>query len=585
MRILLTTSMILMLAGCVETSTTNSNNSHPPTNVETNNSSDNKNSVYADITVSNKENTEAARFLTQTTFGATTSSINELQAMESFESWIDAQIALSQSNPTLMHEKTIYLDADNNNARGKHMDRAWWATVLQAEDQLRHRMAFAWGQIFVTGYVQGFSKVGSSRLNYHDMLGEHAFGSFRELLEAVTLSPVMGRYLNMLNNKKADPEKGTHADENFAREIMQLFTIGLHELNIDGTYKLDAQGKRIPTYTQEDIENTARALTGWIQDEREHFPTWLQNEKRQSYFFPMIPDPDPAGKKNNHDFTAKTIIGGVQLPANQSIEKDLKDVLDTLASHPNVAPFISKQLIQRLVTSNPTPEYVARVATVFNNTNGDLTAVTKTILLDDEARKGHKAMPETFGKVKEPIIRLAAFWRAFEAYSDPNLSQPLEHFHHSGTFLETAQGVVSSPTVFNFYRPDYAPSGTFVQNNRVSPELQIALEDKLVRRNNSFFKYSYSDTYNFVKDENWAQPTDHKIRIKTKILKDFLEQGQKEAAIEHLNLLLMSGSMPEDMKQLLRDYLNNELASKPAYEATHLLLYLVASSSQQAIQR
>jgi len=302
--------------------------------------------------------------------------------------------------------------------------------------------------------------------SYNDTLAQHAFGSFRELLEAVTLHPAMGVYLSMLGNQKPDAEQNIRADENYARELMQLFSIGLVQLNLDGTEKLDGEGQPIPTYDQDVIENLARVFTGWTYAGAGSFSQAQGTAENQ--VVPMQAYPE------QHDMESKTLLvypGAAKsvLPAGQTAQQDLADALDNVFNHPNVGPFVAKQLIKRLVTSNPSPAYVARVATRFNDDGagerGNLAAVVKAILLDPEARATPSA--DTEGKLKEPLLRFVQFLRAYGAASARG------DYAFDDIVDITGQGALQSPSVFNFFSPAYAPAGEIAERGMVAPELEI----------------------------------------------------------------------------------------------------------------
>ena len=300
---------------------------------------------------------------------------------------------------------------------------------------------------------------------YWDTLTANAFGNFRTLLEAITLNPAMGYYLNTLGNQKATTA-GRQPDENYAREVMQLFTIGLHELNTDGTEKLGTNGQPIETYTQSDVTNLARVFTGWNVDNTGSTATNLLYVKQ-----PMV------NTASLHETGASTFLG-VTVPANATATESLKIALDTLFNHANVGPFIGKQLIQRLVTSNPTTAYVGRVAAAFNNNGsgvrGDMKAVIKAVLLDDEARNDATLARTDFGRIREPMVRLVQWARTF------NVTSPSDQYRIADTTAEATrlgQSPLRSPTVFNFFRPGFVPPNTALATaGQVSPELQIASE-------------------------------------------------------------------------------------------------------------
>lgn len=296
----------------------------------------------------------------------------------------------------------------------------WWSAVIRGNDPLRERMALALSEILVVSDQSAAIQVSSQTVPaYHDLLARNAFGNFRSLLEQITLSPAMGLYLNMLRSDRPDPLLGTHADQNYAREIMQLFTVGLVRLNLDGSVQKDAAGNGLPTYSQTDVENLARVFTGWGSAPTTHTgaEAWTYDT---NVLLPMV------AYEAHHDSGSKTLLGGVTVPAGDTAAADLKIALDALFRHPNVGPFLGRQLIQCLVTSNPSPAYVQRVAAAFNDNGGgvrgDLQAVLKAILTDPEAVTPPAG---SAGKLREPLLRLAHLWLAFDA-ADAGAPEPAQ---------------------------------------------------------------------------------------------------------------------------------------------------------------
>ncbi len=438
---------------------------------------------------------DAARLLTQATFGPKKQEIDALTG-GSVTAWIDAQLA---ATPTLHRPAELAeWNAAKADAAARGLDpaevlnglgfrrRAWHQVMLAAPDQLRQRVAFALSQILVIG-DDSFG-VGQTEgiTAYYDLLVTSAFGNFRTLLENVTLNPIMGSYLSSLRNAKADPVAGTYPDENYAREVMQLFSIGLVQLQPDGTLKLDAQGLPIPTYTNTTITEMAKVFTGWGFFSTRANPSF--RTERADYLSPMMLYPA------SHEPGVKAIVNGVVIPANLGGTEDLKRALDALFTHPNCAPFICKQLIQRLVTDNPSPAYVYRVAQKFENNGagvrGDLGAVVRAILIDYEARSPLVADDPGYGKLKEPLLRLTALLRGFSATSTTGRNQ-LEN----AVYLALNQGALESPTVFNFFEPGYVYPGALAAAGLVAPEFQITndttaitvpnyLRDTIFRTNN-----------------------------------------------------------------------------------------------------
>ncbi len=411
---------------------------------------------------------EASRFLQQTSFGPTRTSQDRVIEL-GYARWIDEQIALP-ATPQL----PALLAYGAQPSQGDRI-AVWLRAAVTGDDQLRQRMAFALSQILVVSERSNLAGFPDALASYQDLLARNAFSNFRGLIEEVTLHPAMGRYLSMLGNQKPNAALNIRPDENYARELMQLFTIGLAELENDGRAKLDSQGRAIPTYDLDTVKGFAHVFTGWTFGGT---PSWYQpnvDHRRPMQSFVDF-----------HDTGSKRLLRGTVLPANQSPQKDLSDALDNIFSHPNVGPFISSQLIQRFVTSNPSPAYVARVVDKFNNNGngvrGDLAAVVRAILLDDEARN---PPANATGKLTEPLIRLTAVWRAFGARA--------ANGEYRGEFLDFAlgQGPYRSPSVFNFYKPGYAPPGEMRDAGLVAPELEITNESTAALTANILAIYCY----------------------------------------------------------------------------------------------
>lgn len=507
---------------------------------------------------------DAARLLTQATFGPSPVSIGQCMALGA-EAWVDGQLSL----PATLHLPDLLAVLPEDDDFWGLRTQVWWRHALHADDQLRQRMAFALSQIMVVS-EQGSAledfPVGLTY--YYDLLVGNAFGNFRDLLRDVTLSPAMGLYLGMLGNQKADEEQGIRPDENFAREIMQLFTIGLVELNPDGTPTLDENGEQIPTYDQDDVKALARVFTGWTTRRAEYFE--YPSEEGQA--LPM------EAWEDYHDQEEKTALGSV-FAAGQGAQADLDQALNVLFYHPNVGPFIGRQLIQRLVTSNPTADYVARISAVFNDNGqgvrGDLAAVTRAILLDPEARYGHLSDPDNFGKLREPLLMVSHLWRAFGGASGDGV------YRFDWAFEILGQGPLQSPSVFNFYRPDFAPQGQVEEAGLVAPEFQIATDNALVRLGSLFIWFvQYSP----------AEFADNPEHIVIDLSTESVLAADVNALLDRLNLLLMSGQMPADMRQVLHEHLERIPYSIHDDMTDGLVraldaVWLIMTSPQYAIQR
>lgn len=430
---------------------------------------------------------EAARFLLRTNFAITPDDIASVRSL-GYGPWLDREMDRAPANIAydwLVSQGYNTIDANRYFDNFYPGDRVMWHQLLTSPDQLRKRVALALSEIFVISLTGlDFSWRASAMAYYWDQLAGNAFGSFRKLLEDVTLNPAMGFFLSTRGNQKEDTRTGRQPDENYAREVMQLFTIGLSQLNIDGTPKLDAQGRPLDSYTQADVTNLARVFTGYDFDATGNVRTEIEGGRRiDSPDFtrrPMTTDGTKwlyPSNTSRHSTLEKAFLG-TTIPANTDAATSLRTALDTLTNHPNVGPFIGKQLIQRLVTSNPSAAYVQRVATVFNNNGsgvrGDLRAVVKAVLTDSEALASTGLTSPTFGKVREPMVRLAQWGRTFGASSTSGgwLIGDLSTMSN-----QIGQSPMRSPSVFNFFRPGFVPPGTAIaQSSLVAPEFQIVNE-------------------------------------------------------------------------------------------------------------
>ena len=395
---------------------------------------------------------DAARLLDQAAFGPTEATVGVVQA-QGAAAWVDAQLA----TPSTGYAAIDFIDANSANGcptgaaatcfRDNYtpfpLQLQFFRNASVGPDQLRQRVALAYSQIFVISGID--IKPAYGMRAYQQMLLDNAFSNYRVLLEHVTLHPAMGDYLDMVNNDK--PSATVQANENYAREVLQLFSIGLSRLNVDGTSVKDANGVPVPTYDQPVVTAFAKAFTGWTYAARPSTTSKWTN--------PINYLGDMVAFDAHHDTTAKVVLDGRTLAAGQTATKDLADALDTIFNHPNVGPFIGRQLIQALVTSNPTPAYVARISAVFNDNGagvrGDMKAVIRAVLLDSEAR-GDNRTDLASGKLRDPVVYAVNVARAFAGTSD-------------GVYLNAqaaamGQSVFTPPSVFSFYPPDYALPGS-----------------------------------------------------------------------------------------------------------------------------
>ena len=413
--------------------------------------------------------TQASRFLAQATLGVTDADIQAVRSM-GFEAWLNQEFArpISTSNWAFLVANGLDVDPDARNV-AKFVDEQIWQRLLSAPDSLRQRVALALSEIFVVGFDGLSGPYKQFQLAaWWDILADNALGNYRTLLEAVTLNPAMGGYLNTAGNRKEDVALGRVPDENYAREVMQLFSIGVDMLNLDGTPKLASDGEPIDSYTQDTVTNLARVFTGWNRDTRVGVAT------------PEYQRAPMTLTAAQHSTLAASFLG-VTIPANTPGATALTTALDTLANHPNVGPFIGRQLIQRLTTSNPSPAYVARVATAFNNNGqgvrGDFKAVVRAVLLDDEARDDIRLADPAYGKLREPLLRFIQWARSFKARS---VSGDWKGGNTSDPGRSLGQSPLRSPSVFNFFRPGYVPAGSAIAAaGLAAPEFQLANESSV----------------------------------------------------------------------------------------------------------
>ena len=439
---------------------------------------------------------DAWRFLNQATFGATRSERARVMGM-GIAAWIDDQFA----KPVSGYPDSVYnriqlrqsVDCGTKDAAGVSyatsaaeyicyrdhltpagLQRNFFTNAVRMPDQLRQRVAWALSQIHVVSTTESDLAVAYPMARYQNILFEEAFGNFERLLQKVTLSPAMGNYLDMVNNDKPNATSGRVPNENYAREVLQLFSIGLVELGADGRPLIDTAGQAIETYDQDDIKQFARAFTGWTYAKADGTATTGKNPAY--YAAPMVPYP------NGHDVDAKTLLSGQGLAAGGSAQADLQAAVRNIFLHPNVGPFIGKQLIQRLVTGSPSPDYVARVAAAFNDNGagvrGDMKAVVRAILMDPEARR--PAGDPRFGKLREPVLMIAGLVRALDGVSD-------------GKGLADMAGGLgqrpyASPSVFNYFPPDHTIPGTDI----LGPEFAIHTSSSAVARANRVYDLVYN---------------------------------------------------------------------------------------------
>lgn len=440
---------------------------------------------------------DAYRFLTQASFGPTATDVARVKAL-GYDGWIDEQFGMRLQSTHLQTVDQAAATLGQARPNGYPVTYSWWTHAVRDPAQLRQRVAFALSEIFVVSSMTVDN--GRTVASYLDMLTDMSNARFRDLLEAVATHPAMGQYLSHLANQKEDAASGRTPDENFAREVMQLFSIGLYELDDSGTPKL-VDGKPVETYNADDIKGMAKVFTGfsWSWPSAKSALLWWecfwrdtscndgsQDVTRMSAYAPA------------HSTSAKQFLG-VTVPAQSTADPQasLKAALDRLASHPNTAPFISKQLIQRLVTSNPSKAYVTDITRVFRSTNGNLGAVVKAILLHDEARRPAADLLPIYGKLREPILRMTHLMRAIPHastnYTTLAANGQMPFYRMDDTNDPTSglgQTPMRAPSVFNFFRPGYTPPQTNLSNaGLVAPEMQITNETSVLSYANAVARY------------------------------------------------------------------------------------------------
>ena len=506
---------------------------------------------------------DAFQFLNQATFGATLEETEDVISL-SYAAWIDDQIA-QPASLQLPYLRSLPRPQNLAELQADRVD-IWFRNVVNGEDQLRQRVAFALSEILVVSQLGALVNGPYALADYYDQLVINAFGNYRDLLEVVTLHPAMGVYLSMLGNEKPDPVRNIRPDENYARELMQLFSIGLVELNPDGSVRTDGFGQPLPTYDQAIIEGFAHVFTGWHFAGAPAFELAFPNDNNQTVPMQLYPE--------FHDTGPKQLLT-VNLPAGQTGTADLQMALDDIFGHPNVGPFIAIRLIQRLVTSNPSPGYVARVAAAFDDNGfgvrGDLEAVVKAILLDPEARPAFHM--EIDGKIKEPLLRLTQLWRAYDAASQSG-SFPL-----APAYIIFGQGPLQSPSVFNFFSPFHAPAGEIRNSGLVAPELQIASEYQNTFITNYLFFLAFD--WNSAKEN--PEPDDVLINIS----EELTVVDDTDALVDMVANKLLAGDISPTLRAEMVNMIDRVRVFVPDNDVAVVAeaIYFVTTSPEFAYQK
>ena len=585
---------------------------------------------------------DAFRLLQQTTFGPTLADITEIIEIGQ-SAWIENQlnkpsaydsdedgfkthyerlieIALEFEPGAKWYANSVFNKGNASSHADNYQLYTWWENALghpgnptRGSDQLRQRVAYAWSQLFVIANTsEPLMDRGEALAIYYDILARNAFGNFRTLLGEVARNPAMGVYLTHQGNKKTDLQAGTSPDENFAREIIQLFTIGLYELNLDGTPNRDgnsstypdAGNELVPTYKQADIVDMAKVFTGWdLADNPRYGESWnrVGDFSRPMEFTPLYHEDESAEGGDGK----VTVLGTTFALDSGEDGSAIDSALDVLFYHPNVGPYISRHLIMRLVTSNPTPEYIVRVAQVFNDNGkgirGDLKAVVRSVLMDQQARSVSEKINPGFGKIKEPLLAYTQFLRAFRV-------RPLDGWSNYGTSAkglyndnpadDFGQAPLRASTVFNFYSPNFVPSDDYFTNNKmVAPEQQIQTDKMLVDFSNKIWLMVEKREANRIRHsegespEQYAKPYnehanslmlidfDHELSIIEQVVDgddngDFAHLNSKEAngqsyrnkaidaLLTHLDALLLGNTMSKEYRAALTEYLQKGIKIK-----------------------
>jgi uncharacterized protein (DUF1800 family) len=534
---------------------------------------------------------EAARFLQQAQFSSTKAEITALRGM-SYAQWLANQFANYRSiTGWNWLEARGYGAVDSNSYFFNHYpaDFMIWSQLLSGHDMMRKRVALALSEFFVTSLASAeFTWRAHAYASWWDTLARNAFGNYRDLLEDVTLHPAMGYFLNTKGNQKEN-SSGRVPDENYAREVMQLFTIGVYELNLDGTVKTSG-GVPLESYTQADVTGLARVFTGYDFDTSDGVRHTVPG---QSY---TIESRAFAAKRmsfnaNRHSMLEARFLG-TTVPANTSGAVALRMALDTLFNHPNAGPFFARQMIQRLVTSNPSPAYVARVAARFNDNGsgerGDLKAVWVAILLDDEARGPATLQSTTFGKLREPMLRFIQWARTFGVTS---AAGSWKIFELNNTATQLGQSPLRSPSVFNFFRPGYVPPGTALATaGATAPEFQLVNESTV----GGYLNFMQSVIERGLNCPNPAVPyaawNNYAYDVQANYATELTLVADAAALVDHVCLVLAAGQVSSASRTTMVNALNATPVTTGSTQTVKLrrvwaAILMVMASAEYLIQK
>ncbi len=556
---------------------------------------------------------ETGRFLSQATMGADLDLINIVKNMD-FGVWIDQQITepvtYLQSEVEDIWEE--YLDTlesrgyeDPQDAFGPAMPEltsAWWHNNMVASDLIRQKVAFALSEMFVISSNSDLGGEAIAMAHYYDKLLDGAFGNYKDILSEVSLHAAMGYYLSHFNNPKAVPEENLHPDENYAREIMQLFSIGLYELNNDGTHQLNNDGNSIPTYDNADIKEMAKIFTGLGPGGINENVWWTDEPYFGLGIFGIDWTVPMAMYEDFHEPGIKVILKNDTIPANQLGLDDIDEAINVLFNHQNVPPFISYRLIQRLVKSNPTPNYVERIANVFidngNGVRGDMAAIIKAILLDEEARNGDYMFEQHSSRLREPLVRHMQITKGLEIVEEPGG----RYWHNFDYDNSLKQQILFAPTVFNFFLPNHQPVGDIANSGMVSPEFKIHDTSSSINYFNAAYRWTrdwgelinsgrYFYNSDLVNDDGsiggWDMYGFGETYIDYEAYTDLADTP--ELLINELDKVLTHGQLSDEVRQSLRDNLPNISWDGYEYgwerERVRTAIYLITISPDFAVIR
>ncbi|MFN8344538.1 MAG: DUF1800 family protein [Spirosomataceae bacterium] len=564
----------------------------------------------------------ASRFLSQATFGHNFANIQDVANL-GMEKWLDNQLAMPNSFKIQTYLAQLHqMMVDSLKARNPggnytlsnvfvgnvQFDASWFQGAMTASDAVRWRVAWALSELFVVSRVSAFDEKPYALSSYYDLLLENCLGNYRTLLNKITYHSAMGVYLTYMNNHATDTTNKIYPDENFARESMQLFSIGLYKLNLDGTEMRDANNKPIPTYNNNDIAGLAKVFTGLSWGDSRYLGDTEKNV--WSYTLPMkFFGLDSSDAKinywktnprivNGHEPGTKSFLGST-IPARPVVqgEQDIQDALNIIFNHPNVGPFIARRLIQRLVTSNPSPAYIQRVATIFNNNGnnvrGDLKAVVRAILLDKEARDcGADQTGNAVGALREPLLRYMNLMRGLPLTTQGGVYRNVMY----DLYNRIEQKPLYAPSVFNFFQPDFQPDGELKTQGKFAPEFQLVNSQTITNYVNAlnywFFNDTPSEFWGFFEGETYKPDQDPKFNLTADYV--FTRNDKIPQLLDKYNLLFTGGKLSVKTLDLIRSMVlkvpysedtNGVPNADLALRRIRLMLVLILSSPDYLINR